>query len=151
MPKGAADYGSRYTGDYGYDHLHDWNIVQERIRTPENRLQAFNDMIYLDGDVPNPHGAMEHAVEALTAANGAHYSQVHPVNILMNEALEAGPQFDFTPAPGGSIYRQYRGAGECYLPQSPIPRIEGRREMVNRDVQTILDRAREVMELRDNQ
>ena len=55
------------------------------------------------------------------------------------------PGLDFGPSLDGSIYRQYRGRREYYSPQVPITGIEKYREMVNRDVQTILDHAREVM------
>ena len=63
------------------------------------------------------HRAMEHVAKAITAANLKRYSQIHPINILMDETLEADPAL-ISNHPWTAAYTGSTGAQEIVLAPS---------------------------------
>ncbi len=143
-------YDGRKLENEGEDFSYEWTLTEERLRHAERHVSTFNVLIEagMHDSMVGQHaqGAMEHALKALISAHVQRYPHVHDIEQLVVRALRVDRRFRFTPAISGEIYNQYVGADEYGPTKSPISEIEDYRNLVNADVQTILDRVREIRE-----
>ena len=148
MPPGSEEFRERSNQEYQYDHWHDWNVTEQRMRNAQNHLISFNSLA--ENEMPDEsvgsmaHLALEHALKTGIAANGARYATTHAINMLRNQILEVDDQFQYAPPLDGNIYQQCRGAREYYDPTVPITSIPDCQSKVNEEIQALLARAREL-------
>ena len=145
-------YNGRNYDNEEEDYTYEWTLTEERLRHAENHLAAFHLMIdgSMDDSMIGQHaqGAMEHALKALISARVERYPHVHEIDQLVARARRVDRSFPFTPSIPGDIYNQYVGADEYLRTPDPISRIDDFRSKVNTDVQTILERVREISQSR---
>ena len=146
MPGNPEDYSNRYPDD-DVDYKEEWTTSDERVRHAESHLSVLNDIVDLghndDMIGQQAHDAMEHALKGLISVCGRSYERIH-INLLLNEAMDADPGFHPNPAIDGSVYDQYAGMREYYTKHTHISSIEGYRDIVNKEVSSILERVQQV-------
>ena len=152
MSEDPAYNGRNYDND-AEDSSYEWTLTEERLCHSENHLAAFHLMIggSMDDSMIGQHaqGAMEHALKALISARVRTYPHhAHEIDQLVARALRVDRGFRFTPSIPADIYNQYVGADEYLRTPDPISLIDDFRNKVNTDVQTILDRVREISQSR---
>ena len=90
--------------------------------------------------------AIRDALKAVVYAQGEWCPDLEDVDMLIDLAARADPGFDFRPAIAGDVYSQYRLARLDLPTELPLSNVMNRREMVEKDLRTLLDRVDGVRE-----
>ena len=90
--------------------------------------------------------AIRDALKAVVYAQGEWCPDLEDVDMLIDLAARADPGFDFRPAIAGDVYSQYRLARLDLPTELPLSSVMNRREMVGKDLRTLLDRVDGVRE-----
>ena len=90
--------------------------------------------------------AIRDALKAVVYAQGEWCPDLEDVDMLIDLAARADPGFDFRPAIAGDVYSQYRLARLDLPTELPLSSVMNRREMVEKDLRTLLDRVDGVRE-----
>ena len=90
--------------------------------------------------------AIRNALKAVVYAQGEWCPDLEDVDMLIDLAARADPGFDFRPAIEGDVYSQYSLAREGLPTELPLSSVMNHREMVEKDVPTLLDRVDVVRE-----
>ena len=145
------EYNGRDFDNEEEDYSHEWSLTEERLRHAERHLAAFHLMIEggMHDSMIGQHaqGAMEHALKALISARLRAYPHIHNINHLVAAARRADRRFRFSPSIPGDTYNQYVGSDEYKESKNPITDIADYRNLVNADVQVVLARVREILQL----
>ena len=148
----AIDHGiilSNSSTDYGT-----WS---RRAQTSHHMGWAKNHVkLFLDRQLerePTDHevgvqafAAIRNALKAVVYAQGEWCPDIEDVDMLIDLAARADPGFDFRPAIAGDVYSQYRLARLDLPTEFPLSSVMNHREMVEKDLRTLLDRVDVVRE-----
>ena len=143
-----AEYNGQNFSNEEEDYSHEWSLTEERLRHAERHLAAFNVIVEagLHDSMVGQHaqGAMEHALKALISARVERYPHIHDIDDLVARARRVDRRFRFALSIPGRIYNQYVGSDEYREAKEPITAIDDYRNLVNSDVQTVMERVREI-------
>ena len=130
------------------DYSYEWSLTEERLRHAERHLATFNVLIEagMHDSMIGQHAqsAMEHARKALISARVERYPHIHDIEDLAVRAQRVDRRFRLALSIPGRIYNQYVGSDEYREAKEPITVIDDYRNLVNSDVQTVMQRVREI-------
>ena len=135
----------------------DWTPYEQRLRHAEVHLDSFvtncemeKDDIIIEQQAQN---ALEHGMKALLHAHGAPYRGVHEIGELLGNSRHFDPelgQFRLSIQP--DVYSEYEGEKEYNERTQPtLTSFTDFQERTARDVEFIIERARQVRARRDQQ
>ena len=152
MAARAIDHGiilSNSSTDYGT-----WSRraqTSHHIRWAKRHLNFF-----LDGQLerePTDHEvgvqaflAIRDALKAVVYAQGEWCPDIEDVDMLIDLAARADPEFDFRPTIEGDVYSQYSRARRDLPTERPLSSVMNHREMLEKDLRKLLDRVDVVRE-----
>ena len=90
--------------------------------------------------------AIRNALKAVVYAQGEWCPDIEDVDMLIDLAARADPEFDFRPAIEGDVYSQYSPARRDLPTERPLSSVMNYREMLEKDLRTLLDRVDVVRE-----
>ena len=148
----AIDHGiilSNSSTDYGT-----WSRraqTSHHMRWAKNHLNFFLDR-QLERE-PTDHQlgvqaflAIQDALKAVVYAQGEWCPDIEDVDMLIDLAARADPGFDFCTAIEGDVYSQYSLARRHLPTERPLSSVMNHREMLEKDLRTLLDRVDVVRE-----
>ena len=90
--------------------------------------------------------AIRDALKAVVYAQGEWCPDIEDVDMLIALAARADPEFDFRPTIEGDVYSQYSRARQDLPTELPLSSVMNYRQMVEKDLRTLLDRVAVVRE-----
>ena len=151
VPRNQDDYSQRYESEFDNEEC-EWTVTDQRLRNAETHLYGLNLVHDAGGNDrlvgKNVQEAMEHALKAVISAAGVRYLRSHDMAELADLANQAVPTLRFEPTIPPNILNQDAGSDDYYDPAQPITGIEGYYGQAVSDLQSLIDKAREIQEAR---
>ncbi len=154
MPGNPENYSAHDYEDEETEYEYDWTTYDQRLRHTETHLDTFTRMVqdgYADLVIgQHAQGTLEHGMKALLEAHGASYRSVHNLSELLGNVRYVDPEMaDFSLSIPPDVYSEYRGEreyGERLQPE--LTSYPDYLERTREDAQYIIDRAKEVRDLK---
>ena len=151
LPRDRDEFKRRY-GDNLASEDYEWTVTDQRIRNAESALRSFRVLHENNGDDrylgKMVQEGLEHALKAVISAAGVRYPRTHDVAELSALANQAVPALGFQSSIPSNVINQYAGSDDYYDPAQPITGIDGYFDQAVKDIQDLIDSAREVKEAR---
>ena len=151
LPRNQDEFKQRY-GDNLASEEYEWTVTDQRLRNAESALRAFRILHENNGGDrylgKTFQEGLEHALKAVISAAGVRYPRSHDVAELSNLANQAAPSLGFEPSIPAHVINQYAGSDDYYDPAQPITSIDGYFDRAVKDIQGLIDSAREIQEAR---
>lgn len=157
MPRHPENYRAADYEDDEVEYAYDWSPYSERLRHAEIHLNEFAYMVEQNrSDLvigQQAQAALEHGMKALLEAHGARYRRIHNIGELLGNIRHADPELrDFRLSIPPEVYTEYAGGNEYHPREQPeLTSIPDYRERTVVAAQTIIDRAKQVRESREEQ
>lgn len=157
MPRNPEDYGLQDYEDEEVEQEYDWTPYGQRLRHAEVHLSELKFLAENDRDDiaigQHAQRALEHGMKALLEAHQADYRGVHNLGELLGNIRYRDQEMaDLHLSIPPQIYNAYEGSDE-YKPRRQ-PRLTTFQDYLERtvaDAQAIIDRAKQVRELKEEQ
>lgn len=151
LPRNQDEFKQRYGNNLASEE-YEWTVTDQRIRNAETHLYGLNLVHEAGGNDrlvgKNVQEALEHALKAVISAAGIRYPRSQDVAELSALANQAAPSLGFESSIPPNVINQYAGSDDYYDPAQPITGIDDYYDKALKDIQGLIDSAREIQEAR---